>query len=808
MAQNAIMRPLSGIARMFSAMQGRLYSAPPVTIANVNEQSWPSPLQPVQPVAPKGSQPLAFSFFQGLNLNITPRPDAPLTFADLRQLAQYPLARICIENVKDQLCSLPWSIQLRERPGESLKDRRKKQETDTNIPKLTDFFRYPDGETPWGDWLRPLLEDLLVIDAPSILIQRTLSGQVVKLRIPDGSQFLRLIDDQGFTPQGDSPAYTQLWDGIPRILLTTKQLVYRPSNIAPRNTLASQLYGFSPTEQLATEIRIGQERLRFVLAYYTEGSVPGMVHVVPNGVPPDSITEAMNALNSDLAGNLAKKRQWRMVPGFRSLDDQREEQIIQIKEPILADSFDDLHIHKIAFGYGTSPQRLLKSLNRSTAGSSQDASEKEDLYPRVQWLKGVMDLVIQFQMQQTAYEMVFDLDTELDPVKQADVDKIYVSTGIMTINEVRDDRGEEPRPEPEANQLMVITTTGALPLAGSTDRTNASADADVKQKLLPKPAPVVANPAPEPAPKKVSKKKLLKAGAVAIDSGKLTDKNLRLTKDLEHRIARWLKKSGKAIGSGIRKQYGGNKQIKADVGSQDQDNPEDKKPEILLGGAEATPIERHTAQAIALLAAGFLNWDALSDEVYPYLDSAAEDGVGIGIDQLPDIDVGIDIGATQESAAEAANRYARDRSAELIGKKRLDDGTLIDNPNAKWAISETTREDLKATIAQAIEEGWTANQLAAVIEGSGTFSSARAKLIADTEMRNAQSLGTFLAWTQSGVQVMVRWQTTEDERVCDECDGYEDQGIVPLGHQFAPGIQHPTAHPLCRCILEVVNDDK
>src|SRR6185369_4646993 len=157
------------------------------------------------------------------------------------------------------------------------------------------------------------------------------------------------IDDNGFTPVPPSPAYAQLWWGIPLVDLTTDQLIYRPRNIVPRNTQSSQLYGMSPTEQLAPEIQIGMQRLEFVKAYYTEGSVPGVVHVVPKGTPPDKITEAMQWMNSDLAGNLAARRQWRMVQGFQ--DEGKEDQILFTKEPLLADLYDEMHMRKIAFGY-------------------------------------------------------------------------------------------------------------------------------------------------------------------------------------------------------------------------------------------------------------------------------------------------------------------------------------------------------------------------------------------------------------------------------------------------------------------------
>lgn len=491
MANGAGGKPLGGLARALSAFRGQLYQAPKDNIDGISGQGYPSPLQPIQPTAPKGSQPLAFSYWQGINLEITPRADLPLTFGDLRNLATYPLARICIENVKDVVTTIPWKIQLKRNAGEELADWKARQKTDKQIPVLTDFFSYPDGETPWSDWLRPILEDMLVIDAPSIMVQRTLSGKCVGLRWTDGAQFLRLITEQGFTPQGDNPAYTQLWEGIPRLLMTTRQLVYRPSNIVARNSYASKLYGMSITEQMAQEIGIGQERLNFIQAYYKDGISGGLLQVVPAGVLPDKVSENIQAFNSLMAGNLGQRRKINAVQGYHGIDGDKEDQIIETKEPVLADVFDDLHIRKICFGYGTSAQRLLKQMNRASAEAGQDASEKEGIMPRLRWLKGTMDLIIQRQLDQPNYEMIFDTDDELDAVKQAAVDKSNSESGLRTIDEIRIDRGWIPFNIPETQQPIIVTPTGVQPLEGSIDRVNqAAADASTIANRPP-PKPVI-----------------------------------------------------------------------------------------------------------------------------------------------------------------------------------------------------------------------------------------------------------------------------------------------------------------------------
>lgn len=785
MANGAGGKPLGGIARAFAAMRGRLYQAPPVTIDGVNSQSWPSALQPVQPTGPKGSQPLSFSFWQGINQDITPRADSALTFADLRELASYPIARVCIENVKDVLLSMPWKIQLRRIAGEAIADWKGRQKQDKNIPILTEFFEYPDGETPWSDWGRPIIEDLLTIDAPSILVQRTLSGSVVKLRWTDGSQFLKLIDDQGNTPQGDNPAYTQLWEGIPRIFLTTSQLVYRPSNIVPRNSYASKLYGMSIVEQLATEIRIGQERLRFVLAFYTEGSVPGLVHVVPPGVTADKINDNMQWMNSELAGALAKRRQWRMVQGMNA---DRDDQIIQLKEPVLADAFDEVHIRKIAYGFGVSAQRLLKAMNRASADANQDASEKEGIMPRLKWLKGTMDLIIQRQMDFPQYEMVFDTNDELDAVKQATVDDLYVSKGQRTIDELRDERGLVPFGLPETSMPIIITATGVQPLEGSIDRTNQQLENDTAAANKPAPQPVA-------APQKKTLKSASKAVPV-ISGSKLSPKNLKFQLDLEYRINRWFQETANRIGDVLEEKYGESGTVKLL-----KDDDDGLQTEVLLGGKKVPKLESDTIRAIALLAWKAVDWKQLVGELQPYIEAAVMEGVDIGTAQVAVESVA----RTAESAKEAAQKYASERSAELAGMRVNSDGELVSDPGAKWPLTDVMKRDLEMTVALAVEEGWTASQLAAVIEASYALSSERAAVVANTELTNAQSFGTYTVWKNSGVVTMARWVTSDLEREPDECDEYEAQGIVPLGHEFAPGIWFPRAHPNCRCNLEVVH---
>jgi hypothetical protein len=460
-----------------------LYQRPPSTIRNISEEGWFSPYQPVQPYGPPGTEPRGFQTWSGQNLIFTPRADAELSAADLKFLATYPLARICIENVKDTVSRAPWEIQLRPHPHETRQEVANRAKGDPSLAKLNRFFEYPDREHNWQEWLRPLLDDMLVIDAPAILIRKTFNGDIAELPVIRGDMIVRYIDEQGWTPVPPSPAYAQNWWGLPLVNLTTDQLVYKPRNIVPRNTLSSQLYGMSPTEQLATEIQVGMKRLEFVLSYYTEGSVPGVVQVVPRGTAPDKIEEAMEWMNSQLAGNLAARNQWRLVQGFN--EPGKSEQIVFSKEPLLAGLYDEKHIREIAFGFGTSPQRLMKMI-RTEGKSSADAAEIEGTLPWVLWVKGIVDFIIQRKMGFVDYEIAINPYAEPDPLKNAAALTMLVSKCVLTPNEARKRVGEELRPEPEADRLGVITGTGFVPVGIP----SVQAGVQIDEKGNPKPHPV------------------------------------------------------------------------------------------------------------------------------------------------------------------------------------------------------------------------------------------------------------------------------------------------------------------------------
>lgn len=186
-----------------------------------------------------------------------------------------------------------------------------------------------------------------------------------------------------------------------------------------------------------------------------------------------------------------------------------------------------------------------------------------------------------------------------------------------------------------------------------------------------------------------------------------------------------------------------------------------------------------------------IDWSRLAVETEPILARSASAGVSSGMDQVNVTD-GVKIARAQKLAA----TYAEARAAEMVGKKWVD-GDLVDNPNARWAISQTTRDEIQKIVADALAEHTTMKDLTDRIKQAGTFSESRARMIAATEVAAAQTRGNVAAWKTTGVVKKVRWVVSADHTEPDECTVNANAGPVDFGKAFPSGDEHPPQHPRC-----------
>jgi len=381
--------------------------------------SWFGPLEPLAPMAPPSTAGRQFDYPSGYNIVTTPRSNEPISFEQLRGLADaYDLLRLVIETRKDQIARMRWTIRPLAGSGVSAKDPR--------VAAARAFFARPDREHGWDAWLRMVVEDLLVIDAACLYPRRDLGGQLYALEPIDGATIKRVLDDRGRTPQPPFPAYQQVLKGLPAVDYRADELIYMP-----RNPRSHRVYGFSPVEQVVMTINVALRRQLHQLQYYTEGNVPEALIGVPETWTPEQIGQFQAYWDALLEGDSAQRRHARFVPATIS------KSFIQTKDAALKDDYDEWLARVICFAFSVSPQALSQSMNRATAETALDQALAEGLGPLMSWVKDLIDRALADFLGCPDLEFAWAEGREIDPLTQAQINQIYLAAGVLTKDEVR-----------------------------------------------------------------------------------------------------------------------------------------------------------------------------------------------------------------------------------------------------------------------------------------------------------------------------------------------------------------------------------
>ena len=399
-------------------------------ITGVGPDNFFGPQQPLAPVAQDRSEGRAFDYPVGVNLRISPRNTELTPFAAMRGLADgYDLMRLVIETRKDQVKAFDWEVV----PAD-------KKDTDeqyaAQIKYVSDFLQAPDREHSWDDWLSMLVEDLLVIDAVAVYPRMNRGGKVMALELIDGATITRKITAEGRTPMPPDVAYQQILHGIMANDLTADDLVYMM-----RNPRTNRLYGFSPVEQVITTVNIALRRQMSQLEFYTAGNVPEAIAQVPENWTPKQITEFQILWDSMNEGNTAARRKMRFVPNLKD--------ITFPKKDVLKDEYDEWLARIVCFAFSISPTALVKQQNRATAEQAANTAKEEGLLPLMRWLQNKMNFLISRHLGMPEVKFKWKMENAIDPLMQAQIDKIYLETKVIKPDEVRARIGMDALPEQE-----------------------------------------------------------------------------------------------------------------------------------------------------------------------------------------------------------------------------------------------------------------------------------------------------------------------------------------------------------------------
>ncbi len=402
----------------------RLADATRYIITGVSPDTWFGPLQPLAPMAPPEVKGRQWDYPFGANLNYIPRSDDAVSFGELRGLADaLPLLRAVIETRKDQIAAQGFAIRSR--------DREDAPASSQAIDQVTRFLARPDRRRSFSDWLRMLLEEMLVIDAATIYPRYNRGGSLYSLDIIDGATIKPLIGEDGRAPEPPDPAYQQILKGIPAADFSAVELLY-----LPRNPRTHRLYGMSPVEQIALTVNIALRRDASTLDYYRAGSSPDAFATLPKEWTADQIRSFQDYFDALMSGNLARRRQTKFMPA--------DFKLIEARQPPLKDQYDEWLARIICYAFSVPVSPFVAQVNRATSETLRQQATQEGLVPLKAWVKNALDHVIQVCMAQPGLEFVWVGDDAVDPLEQAQTLQILVGAGIKTREEARADLGLGP----------------------------------------------------------------------------------------------------------------------------------------------------------------------------------------------------------------------------------------------------------------------------------------------------------------------------------------------------------------------------
>ena len=782
--------PLPAGARYLSLDQIR-NSPTGLVVADVRTNGLFSPLQPVTPLAPAGEYFRQRQLVPGENLIWQPKGNEFEGFYILRAFADScDLLRMVINTVLDKLTFQPWELRLTPQPGEKVKDLQARQSNDPRIKAVSRMLRKPDGVHHFPQWMRMLWEDSLVIDAAVVWKERDLKGRIANFRPLDGGTFNVLVTEQGFQPPPPSPAHQQVLYGLPWFNASTDDITY-----IVRHPRTWKRYGFSEVEGIFTTIGIALREQDFTQKWYTDGNIPEALCFLPADLPIDKVKEVQDWFDTILAGDLGKRRRLTFLPGYGKSSDSSKPNVMLTKQELLKNPLAEWLFQIFCYHFGTTPQAMMKMVNRATAQQNAESAEEEGLIPKMREHKIVMDSLIQDDLGYQDIEFVWQERRETDLLKQAQIDNIYVGK-VITVNEARNNLGKDPIKVPEADMLGEFTLQGFVPLAAPEQANRAKLMATATQKPSEEdddePPPKNGKKQPTSSKKKATTQLLLKRLGARIEPGKLTLQSQSAKSKISETVHKVFQRQKDRASQEV------SRLLKAST-------PTNAGKSRIFPFAKESDDKTPDEIADAIYTSLESEWSTLPAQLRPQLEAAMLSGIA---DAMIDIQIS-DANLISSSNAVAAE-YASKRAAEMVGMAYDAEGNLIPNPNAEWVISETTRKEIRQIVTDAFLEETNKADIADAIlvalgnesNEDGIFSEGRANMIASTEVANAQVGGNWTVWQKSGIVLKVKWLTSEDDNVCEICAG-NDNFEVEFGQPFPSGDLRPTAHPRCQCILVV-----
>lgn len=560
----------------------------------------------------------------------------------------------------------------------------------------------------------------------------------------------------------------------------------------------SQFYGMGGVERMWWSIQANRAAVEQDFRLYENGARPDYAIIVKNAAADaDAMDRYTERINKALKGVEKRGRPWTMTGDvdIRPLNFNPKDMTGR----------DDL-VEEIAAAFAV-PVTLLKGNdpNRANAEVGYTSWREMAIAPRLRLIEDVLNqnLLPRFDVGDDAV-LAFDDPVPDNVERESVVLDRYLRVGAKTLNDAREELGEEPYDNELADQPLF----NGQPL-GSSQPPNTLGMAVVGAG-----APAARPNGPKPEEEEDDAEKPTKASPVNVvvkvdhelivnelmarfaTSGllsKASECRHAHAKAVSHR-AMMLKAEGMGDADDTQGDGESERMIREFISSLDSTLREQATAIVeAMRKAGGTPSQILTAVQQEIAARKWT--DRIASAAEPYVRRAFSQGGAVGAARIE------------------AEAPSFDFSNPEV-QRHVDRATT----RIATGVNETTQIRVSALLGRGLEEGRTIDELAQGVQEATGVDGARAEMIARTESAKAYVQGQIASWGESGVVVGKRWLLAPD--ACEFCRAMAretNDASIPLGEPFrrlgqtvqgvAGGtlqldyedIDGPPLHPGCRC---------
>ena len=304
---------------------------------------------------------------------------------------------------------------------------------------VKNLFDHPSNtDSSFRVLLELLLDDVLIFDAGVLVKNYNYHGDIAELYTIPGQEVKLYRNEDGTAPESPEPAYAWEDKGVLRAEFANDELLYITQN--PQHSG----YGLSPLEVAAYVITASLYADEYNIEYFKHSNVPpGVLNLGEN------VTEDQRQLFQKLWENEVLGRGGAHKIVFASGSDKM--QFI----PMRVQTNQDMQMMEYlkwttsikCACYGLSPQDIgfVLDFHRTTAETQAELSQTRGVNNLLNLLQSYFNQeIVKTEFKFTDVKFAWNTENAKDSIQIAQIDKIDIDTGVISINERREKLGLKP----------------------------------------------------------------------------------------------------------------------------------------------------------------------------------------------------------------------------------------------------------------------------------------------------------------------------------------------------------------------------